>query len=248
MRHPLLAPLVHCLWWAAPAPGAPPQRERIVPTGRAQVVLSTGSTGNVVVGPMSRSVDIERNDGAATVGVSFHAGGATPFLMVPAEQLTDATIDLESIWALRSLPDRLAELAADPAFDLLEAELLQRFCPEGVSPPVLAAERAIRSGASAGAVAALVGEDRRRLVPEFRRVVGVGPKHYERIQRFSRSIEAIRHPQPWPLAEIAAHFGYADQAHLTREFTHFAGVTPSRVVGDAPKALNHIDADKIFKT
>ncbi|SEE63216.1 helix-turn-helix domain-containing protein [Ruania alba] len=248
VRHALLKPLVDRLWWTGPAPGATEVRERILPTGRAQLIISAGHADSVMIGPTSKSVDIIRRGDRVTVGAAFRAGGAEPFVAVPSEELTDITITLRSVWALASLPDRMAELRADAALDLLEAELLQRLQPERVTPTVLAAERAIRAGRGAGAVAAWLGEDRRRLVPQFRRTVGVGPKHYERIRRFSRTVEAIRQPQPPSLATIAAELGYADQAHLTREFGHFAGVLPSQLLGSASGSLNHVDTDKIYKT
>ncbi len=248
VRHPLLKPFVDRLWWTGTAPGPTVVRERILPTGRAQIIISAGLAGSVMVGPTSKSVDIIRRGDHVAVGAAFRAGGAEPFVAVPSDELTDTTITLGAVWTLASLPERLAELRADAALDLLEAELLRRLRPERVTRAVLAAERAIRAGRGAGAVAAWLGEDRRRLVPQFRRTVGVGPKHYERIRRFSRSVEAIRQPRPPSLATIASEFGYADQAHLTREFGHFAGVPPSQLLGSTSGSLNHVDADKIYKT
>lgn len=52
------------------------------------------------------------------------------------------------------------------------------------------------------------------------------PKTLARMVRFNRALELSRQGDDnW--AGIAADCGYADQAHLAREFRDFAGTTPS---------------------
>ncbi|MEP1124489.1 MAG: helix-turn-helix domain-containing protein [Ilumatobacter sp.] len=90
--------------------------------------------------------------------------------------------------------------------------------------------------------------DRRRFVPEFRRMVGAAPKQYERICRFNSAVAAIRLPNARPLASVAVDHGFADQAHLSREIGHFAQISPSRLHRDGATMANHLEYDKIFKT
>lgn len=47
-----------------------------------------------------------------------------------------------------------------------------------------------------------------------------------RVLRFEASQDLLRAPTPPSLAEVAAVCGYADQAHLTREWRVLAGTTP----------------------
>ena len=105
---------------------------------------------------------------------------------------------------------------------------------------VTTAEKAIRDGARLDAVASAVGADRRRLVPAFREEVGLAPKQYQRILRFQRALRAMRSPTPAPLAAIPARCGYADQAHMSRDFKEFSGLTPGRVHGATSTAFNHV--------
>lgn len=103
-----------------------------------------------------------------------------------------------------------------------------------------AAERAIRDGARIDAVACAVGADRRRLVPAFREEVGLAPKRYQRIVRFQCALRTMRAAAPAPLAAIAASCGYADQAHMSRDFREFSGLTPGRLHGATSTAHNHV--------
>lgn len=76
-------------------------------------------------------------------------------------------------------------------------------------------------------VAEQVGWGRRRLLEQFRAEVGVGPKEAGRIVRFDRSRRLL--DAGIPLAEVADRAGYADQAHLSREYARLAGRSPSRL-------------------
>jgi len=116
-----------------------------------------------------------------------------------------------------------------------------------VEPRVVAAERLLRQGCPVGEVASTLGVDRRRLGGEFRQSVGYGLKYFSRISRFEHTIAVLRQPDAPGLATIAAELGYADQAHLTREFKAFSGLTPSTLHRRSGPAPNHV-TDEIFKT
>jgi AraC-like DNA-binding protein len=84
------------------------------------------------------------------------------------------------------------------------------------------------SGAApVGAVAGEAGWSRRHLSERFRREFGLGPKTMARVFRFERARMLLQRPGAWNLARVAAECGYADQAHLTREWNSLVGVTPT---------------------
>jgi AraC-like DNA-binding protein len=81
-----------------------------------------------------------------------------------------------------------------------------------------------------GEVAAEVGYSRRRLSSVVRAECGVTPKEWQRIARFSASRARLARQAGRgrvSLAALAAATGYADQAHLTREWRALAGCTPT---------------------
>lgn len=58
-------------------------------------------------------------------------------------------------------------------------------------------------------------------------LTGKGPGFWIRLGRVRRA--AVLAGQGRALVEIAAHVGFSDQAHMTREFRHWFGVTPGRM-------------------
>lgn len=69
----------------------------------------------------------------------------------------------------------------------------------------------------------------RQLQRRFRRAVGLTPKQFSRIRRFracARNLIAER-PEAW--GRVAVGHGYADQAHLNREFARLSGRSPTQL-------------------
>ncbi len=71
-----------------------------------------------------------------------------------------------------------------------------------------------------------VGCSHRHLVDMFRRDVGLTPKRAARVLRYESAARKLRGHTDTP-AVVAAECGYTDQAHLTREFHRFSGITPA---------------------
>lgn len=66
----------------------------------------------------------------------------------------------------------------------------------------------------------------RQLQRVFKENLGLSPKAYHRIIRFSRAYHSIFQHQEINWAAIANGYHYADQAHLIRDFKAFCGKTP----------------------
>lgn len=68
------------------------------------------------------------------------------------------------------------------------------------------------------------GWSRRRLTTVFTAEYGMGPKQAARLFRFDHARRRLE--AGGAIADVAAACGYADQAHLTREFRDFTGHPP----------------------
>jgi AraC-like DNA-binding protein len=76
------------------------------------------------------------------------------------------------------------------------------------------------------AAAELLGADPTHLARGFKATFGIAPHGYVVTRRLEVARDRILDGQP--LADVAADVGFFDQAHLTRRFKRFLGVTPGR--------------------
>jgi AraC-like DNA-binding protein len=83
------------------------------------------------------------------------------------------------------------------------------------------------------------GYSPKHFISLFRGAVGLTPKHYYRVRRFTATLQIISRDASSSLADLAASLGYSDQSHLTREFRDFAGVTPTRYRPRGPDSVMH---------
>ena len=94
--------------------------------------------------------------------------------------------------------------------------------------PVLPSARAAQLAATAEirSLAAQLRISRRQFERRVRQASGTSPKALASLARFQRARDFFwTHPQ-WTLAQIGCAAGYADQAHFTRDFRSFSGMTP----------------------
>ncbi|WP_226899173.1 helix-turn-helix domain-containing protein [Nonomuraea phyllanthi] len=161
--------------------------------------------------------------------------GAGALLGLPASALAGEIADLADVApAMADLPERLAACRSWPERRaLVERRLLAGLARHGdrAGRHGLRATLAALSGTTRVEEAArLLGCSRRHLSSTVRGEFGVTPKEYQRLVRFEsargRMVAAARKGRVG-LAAVAAGSGFADQAHLTREWRAMTGYTPT---------------------
>lgn len=171
------------------------------------------------------------------VQLSLTPLGARALLGAPAAALASCDADLAVIGGPAvELTERLRAAADWPdRFAAVEHVLLRLVRSDAaVAPEVEEAWRLTTS--SYGRlriedVARRVGWSSRHLGERFRVETGLTPKEAARIARFDRArrllTRQVTSERPPHLARLAAACGYADQAHLTREWRSLSGLPPS---------------------
>lgn len=202
--------------------------------------LPAAKPSPVILGGLhTQASQVRQRRGQAGVQLAVHPLASRALFGVPAAELSVTDFDAAPVLgrAAAELHERAAEARGWPdAFALVAHHLLDAHRRrEGVTvrPEVAYAwhqlERS-RGTAPVGVLAEQVGVSTRHLITLFRREVGRTPKTVAMLMRFeyatARIADVARRYHRVDLAAVAAEAGYADQAHLTRDFVRFAGVPP----------------------
>jgi AraC-like DNA-binding protein len=261
-----LASYVDSLWWSHR--GVPQLGwEHMLPCACTQLIFAlhdgeyswkpqscdahwTVWTRGVVHGPQWSYFVSGSKPCGAIAGVSFRVGAAGALLGLPTSELSGHHVPLDDIWGSRaeSIRQRLLAIHEPMAIvHALERELLARLTRPLLMHPAIAhalADPARGWGFTRIAgVQQSAGYSAKHFIALFRGAVGVTPKHYYRMKRFTAALEILGTRPGANLADLAASVGFADQSHLIREFKEFAGVTPTQYRPSSPDSvLHHMDA------
>ncbi len=178
------------------------------------------------------------------VHLTVHPLAARALFGLPAAELATVTVEAADVLgtAGRELTARIADTedagwdARFAALDDVLLRLLHRDASDS-GAEVRHAWRVLTAPgpAGVGALAHDVGWSGDHLGRRFRAEFGVGPKVAARMARFDRARRDVARRAgegALALADVAASHGYADQAHLAREFRALAGCSPSQWVSE----------------
>jgi AraC-like DNA-binding protein len=261
---PPLDEYIDRFWYCSDTPAH--RRERILPSGTVELVINLSDDeiriddpshpngvrrypGAVVSGPYSNFFQIDPLQHASIIGVHFRPGRAVPVLGMPASELVNAHVDLESVWGRTAaeLRERLcAATAPAKRFAVLEEVLLrcmrQSRPRHGAIPIALDALEQADEAVKVRDVARRVGLSQRRFIQLFTADVGLTPKLYGRVRRFQRVRELVRNTREPDWAAVALQCGFFDQSHLIRDFSEFSGFSPAAYLNQRIQhvLLNHV--------
>lgn len=260
---PPLHQFIDCIWLCDAPPG-PMALQRILPNGKAQLIinlkedqirsydpdsgrLSGTTSGPVLAGVLTRFSVIDTAEQEQVMGVSFKPGGTVPFMRVPAYETCDADIELEFLWGRRSaraLRERLMEAQSPAArLDMLEQILSDAFTSTTLHPCVeFALDTFARQPlvASVSAVTDVIGLSPKRFIERFKAEVGVTPKQFCRVLRFQQAVAQAHQKQMINWTGLALDCGYFDQAHFIHDFRSFSGLTPTAYQTAQTEFQNHV--------
>jgi len=213
--------------------GQPPYEQQVLSHPNVHLVFE--ESGPLVYGVI-RGVYTRRLIGAGQVhGVKFLPGGFRAFASGPARKLTDQVLPAARAFGPEAdelCPRILACSDTDVMVALVEDFLLARI-PTRPDPQAAQVGAMVQEMTDAHTLvrveqaAARFGLSPRTLQRLFAEYVGVSPKWVLRRARLHEAAQrADSGTVDW--ATLAADLGYADQAHLSRDFTAVVGVPPSR--------------------
>ena len=217
-----LAPYVAHYWAVSwDLRGQPPYRQKIVPYPQVHLSFLNGEA--LVRGVARRFVVRDLRGQGRVFGVAFRPGCFRPLLRRPVSTITDRTLPAEAVFG--------GPLPAEATGATVDAFLLARLpSPDPTTETAAALVERIAATPDltrVDALAADAGLSVRSLQRLFSEYVGVAPKWVIRRYRLHEITERLAAGGAVEWAALAADLGYADQAHLTRDFTKLVGEPPT---------------------
>lgn len=191
----------------------------------------------VVTGVLTHRFDVTLAERGWVFGIKFRPGGFASFTGTSARALRDVPVAAptafrpDTIDALAALGPQRTPADCASAVDAL-LETYERFQePEYTAVlDVIATMLRDRTLLRVGQVEEQCEIGSRRLQRLFERYIGATPKWVLRRYRIHDAVSDLDSGYTGSLADLAARYGWFDQAHFTREFTELIGVPPSEYV------------------
>src|SRR5690606_30145002 len=166
------------------------------------------------------------------VRVGFHPGGLHRFLGFSMAELMDGHYDAADVMSadIRMVNERLQETVSfDAIHDVIEKFLLKKLPTVKKSLPF---DRAmlemlrLNGNVPIEHIASLACLSMRQFERVSKERIGLSPKLYARLVRFSKAYRLHENSPRMSWTHIAYECGYFDQMHMIRDFKQFAGVAP----------------------
>jgi len=229
-----LAPFVDFIWilhWDLR--GQDPHQQTILP--HPNVNLAFEATGAGIFGVDRKLYTRTLSGRDKALGVRFRPGGFRPFWHAPVSQLTDRVVPAVSLYGPAAERTRTLIMSGGPDAELaaLASALLLDVLPE--PDPVtdqtaqlvelITGDPGLRRVDQLAGISGLSARSLQRLFADY---VGVSPKWVMRRSRLHEAALRADSGDPVDWGQLALDLGYADQAHLTRDFTATLGISPTR--------------------
>ncbi len=200
-------------------------REVIDPTGRRIQSLNKAW----VMGINNVPVTYRLHDVDGVIYVRFRPNGLHAFTKIHQMELNNCVVDASQVFgsAINELWDRLAS-SDDPGEMIrqVEAFFINRLHRTVYAPPMVT-YMLEHINSPLTQLANETGYSTRYLTKTFQKFIGVGPKTFQRIQRFHSVVSELNHhPGKLDWYDVVFQYGYHDQAHFIKEFRDFSGLSP----------------------
>jgi AraC-like DNA-binding protein len=189
----------------------------------------------VIIGPQCSRVNVQVHHQLRAVRVDFLPGGLFRLLHIPMHELVDEGLDAEDVFGetMKHVNDQLLHSASlEECKNHVENFLVAQVNKLKESIPFDLAMRSLlysNGTMTMEKVADLSCLSVRQLERKCKERIGMNPKYYARIIKFSTAYRLRESYPDMPWLEIAYRAGYYDQMHMIRDFKTFAGVNPSIV-------------------
>ncbi|MBD2703305.1 AraC family transcriptional regulator [Spirosoma sp. BT702] len=206
--------------------------------------LTSRQPSCILVGPQVSRVDLTTGPDMLIIATFFVPGGLHRLLGIPMTEFFDYALDVSLLWApqIRQVDEQLRQTHNYKQMQqIVEAFLLDRLRKKQLEQhPIDRAFQRMEDPSRPASLDYLA--DQACLSPrQFERKcyerLGLGPKTFGRLVRFSKAVRLKEKCPQLDWLEIALQSGYYDSQHLRRDFKEFAGSTPTLLLEQETSTL-----------
>lgn len=226
--------------WSSPSDKS--EEHLILPDGRSDFILKFSLDENgkptsiipIIAGPSTSWLISYSRPNQGFVGIRFKPGRGGRFFGIPLNNIAGRSYSGNEALALAPKFHELCK----PAYDIntlirkLEAFFILHH-DETLPASLEAVINDIHHSGGCTPINVLAkknGITTRTLARTFLKTVGISPKVFAAIIRFHHTLKLLTRGRT--IKEASAEAGYADQAHMTRDFRRFGGFTPGNIPND----------------
>jgi len=216
----------------------------VLPDGSVDIVIQSNDevVSSMVYGTTTQRMDVEILPNNHYLGIRFKPGKSRHFMNLSAQELTntaDSSLDALS-FSLEEFSEQLPLTNIAKKLDeLLEGHLKKQQPDDNNIDHVIALIEDSRGLLRIEDAVVYSGKSRRQFERVFKEMVGVSPKFFSLITRFSHATTLITQLSQSTLADIAADAGYSDQSHMNHDFKRMTGVSPKTFLRDYDAFLQY---------
>ncbi len=243
--------------------------ERVIPDGSAYLVFALDGMRRTIFDNRSRRpvqrlehawlsgvrrefITIEALQDSRMAAIRFSPGGARAILGSLLEKSAGRVLrfGLLKDRGIKEIHHGLIDARdAECAWGVVRKWLLQTGNFDDIPPaPIAAAIEQIQEDPSFAVtnltqLVASSGYSHKQFIFHFKRHVGLTPKMFQRIMRFTEIVPQVQARRRLSWAEISHNCGYYDQSHFIREFKAFSGYNPVEFLNESGDRSNFIPVD-----
>ena len=246
--------LVEC-YWIAEDNDLTPVLQKIIPDGFPEIIFHYGDpykikldkqwelqSPGLFAGQITKFFYLENTGQSGMVGIKFKPSALTQLFELKMADFTDKVLELKDVVGekLNSVEKELHSVR-DPAkrIESIEVELKKLAMPHKET----AIDQAIgliflkQGMISVAEICEQVNTSERTLQRLFNNWIGLSPKFYARVIRFSHIFQLAQEKKlSW--SEVGLESGFYDQSHFIKNFKAFTGEDPTRYFFDEPNLAN----------
>jgi AraC-like DNA-binding protein len=245
---------VEC-YWTVTGTDSTPVLQKIIPDGFPEIIFHFGSPYKIKLGPawevqaenllagqITKYFFLENSGTPDILGIKLKPTAVTHLFQIEMSSLKNQVIPVSSsrCKTLIDLQASVRKIGPTKRMNVLNNTLLKLSEKAGLNTVIDKAVELIFKSAGVITIASVCDQcniSERQLERSFKKYIGLSPKFYARIIRFS-NIFQIAQQKKLSWSDVSMESGFYDQAHFIRNFKAFTGEDPSHYFFDEPTLAN----------